>query len=110
MKQIALILFLFMPASLSIASSQFGMKKITNLMIHDSGTIRVYLEGEPVNTESCDFKTPLILDENNKFFGEMYSALLASVKSNSVVSGYVSGCITSWGKTYPRVVRIDITE
>lgn len=93
-----------------LASSQFGMKEIENLMIHDSGTIRVFLKGTPVHEEACDFKTPLILDENNKFFEEMYTALLAAVKTKSKVNGYVSGCITSWGKSFPRIVRLDIKE
>jgi len=97
-------------SQLAAATSYFGEKKIENLMIHNSGTIRLFLEGTPSHTETCDFKTPLTLDENNKFFKEMYSALLAAVKSNSKIGGYVSGCITSWDKTYPRIVRIDIRE
>lgn len=106
----SMVIFVVLFSQNNFASSSFGNKAIETIMIHDSGTIRIFLEGTPAHTESCDNKTPLILDENNKFFKEMYSGLLAALKTKSKITGYVSGCITSWDKTFPRIVRLDFNE
>ncbi len=101
----ALVVIIFSPHA--IANSNFGSKNVTQLIFHDSGNLYVYFSGNTIHTESCDSKTTYVLPRDNVFFKEMYSGLLAAMHSGTKVNGWVNGCVNVWGKTKPRITRLD---
>ncbi|BDU39762.1 hypothetical protein [Vibrio nigripulchritudo] len=92
-----------------LANSNFGNKNVTKIIIHDSGNVYVYFSGDTIHTEQCDEKITYVLPKENILFKEMYSGLLASMHSGAKVSGWVNGCYNVWGKTKPKITRLDFT-
>lgn len=91
----------------SFSNSQIGEKTVSKIIFHDSGNLYVYFSGSLEHTEQCDHNHTYVLDSSHKHFNHMFSGLLAALHAKSPVNGWVNGCINIWGKTKPKITRLD---
>jgi hypothetical protein len=102
------IILLMVISEATFANTPIGQRTVSKLMFHDSGNLYVFFSGSTTHGEACDDKSIYILPNSHKHFSEIYSGLLAAMYSKAKVNGYVNGCIDVWGKTKPKITRIDL--
>ena len=105
MKSIIPFLFFILFSIDASANSSFGAKTIKRIYFHDSGQLRIEFNEPATHTEPCSIKHIYTIDENYKFFQEMYSGLLAAMHSKSTVSGWVNGCVND---AVTNITRLDL--
>jgi len=103
-----LMVALVMSTGEVFANTPIGQRTVSKLMFHDSGNLYVFFNGTTSHGEACDDKSIYVLPNGHKHFSEIYSGLLAAMHAKTPVNGYVNGCFDVWGKTKPKITRIDL--
>ncbi len=103
-----LMFFLVFFSGVTFANTPIGQLTVSKLMFHDSGNLYVFFNGTTTHGETCDDKSIYVLPNAHKHFSEIYSGLLAAMHAKAAVNGYVNGCVDVWGKTKPKITRIDL--
>ena len=92
------------------ANTNFGTQKITSVMVHDSGNLLVKLE-ESNHSENCAdsaVRNVLVLNPSSQHLDKMYSTALAAFMAGRQLSGWANGCVSIYGKNFPKATRISV--
>lgn len=101
---VSLAFFIFL--SEANAAVGIGAKKISTIILHDSGQVIVEIEGAAVST-NCGDKNRFVLDSQSAHLERMYAGILAAQQSGSTVNLYYDGACTSIsGVDYPKITNI----
>jgi len=61
---------------------------------------------ERLNPDTCSHNDSVILTLDNEYHKAQYAVLLAAYAAGKKVRLYVSGCLSGWGNTYPKLLAV----
>jgi len=105
-----LILATLFISNLASANSSFGSQTTSAVTVHDSGYLMVQLDSNS-HSESCadsGRENIIILNPSSPNLKEMYSTALAAHMSGKKLYGWVNGCVSFWGRNYPKATYISV--
>jgi hypothetical protein len=77
----------------------------------EGGRVRVWYTASNIkDPDACENNGAVILDNNEKNGDRHYAAILAAYASGKSVKFYTTGCFSAWGKKWPILYSMTVTD
>jgi hypothetical protein len=96
------------------AAGNNGKRYISDIGVHDTGHVIVRFTAPGAQVEACtspSFQSHVILHRDDPRFKSIYALLLSAFHNNTLVEGWVSGCVDLWdngAQMFPRVLTMGL--